>query len=97
MGERHLTAHLKMGPSNAAGACSGSRGCYISGSAGCLIHDMQLVMGGFAAIQYTFAILPTRAHRLLVIFISLGLWLVSIFLPAVQFHENPGLDLGAHH
>jgi hypothetical protein len=34
--------------------------------------------------------LPTRAHRLLVIFISLGLWLVSIFLPAVQFHENPG-------
>jgi len=34
--------------------------------------------------------IPTRSNRATVIVVSILLWLISIFLPAVQFHENPG-------
>jgi hypothetical protein len=34
---------------------------------------------------------PTRSARLSVIGASLSCWLISMALPAMQFHENPGL------
>jgi hypothetical protein len=37
--------------------------------------------------------LPDKRTRLLLIFASIALWLVSMVLPAVQFHENPGPNM----
>jgi hypothetical protein len=34
---------------------------------------------------------PTRSARLAVIGASISCWLISMALPAMQFHENPGL------